>query len=280
VVARVFILAVGAALLCVAQPQRIVSTAPSITEMLYAVGLGERVAGVTTYCRYPEAARAKPKIGTYTEPSLERIASLKPDLVVIQKNPIQLAAKLERLNLKVLEVSHDTVEEVYVSIQRIADAGGVAGAGRRVNDRIRAHLLAVRDLVSAKPRRRMMFIVGRAPNRIEDLIAVGRASYLNGVIEIAGGDNIFKSAIAAYPKIGMEEILARNPEVIVDMGDMSQTDNVSEDHKRAVVALWSKYPSVAAVRNRRVFAVASDIFTVPGPRMAEAALAFAEMLHR
>ena len=248
--------------------------------MLYAIGIGDRVAGVTTYCRYPADARSKPKIGTYTEPSLEQIASLKPDLVVIQRNPIQLAAKLQRLNLKVLEVSHDTVDEVYLSIQRIADAAGVATSGRRLNDRIRSQLLAVQDLVSAKPRKRMMFIVGRAPSRIEDLIAVGRASYLNGIIEIAGGDNIFRNAIAPYPKVGMEEILARNPEVIVDMGDMSQTENVSEEHKRAVVALWSKYAGVAAVRNRRVFAVASDIFTVPGPRMAEAALAFAEMLHK
>lgn len=279
-VARLAVIAVGAALLCDAQPRRIVSTAPSITEMLYAIGIGDRVAGVTTYCRYPADARSKPKIGTYTEPSLEQIASLKPDLVVIQRNPIQLAAKLQRLNLKVLEVSHDTVDEVYLSIQRIADAAGVATSGRRLNDRIRSQLLAVQDLVSAKPRKRMMFIVGRAPSRIEDLIAVGRASYLNGIIEIAGGDNIFRNAIAPYPKVGMEEILARNPEVIVDMGDMSQTENVSEEHKRAVVALWSKYAGVAAVRNRRVFAVASDIFTVPGPRMAEAALAFAEMLHK
>ena len=278
-VVRVLLLAFTAALLGAAQPRRIVSTAPSITEMLYAVGLGDRVAGVTTYCRYPEDARSKPKIGTYTEPSLERIASLRPDLVVIQKNPIQLAAKLERLNLKVLEVSHDTVDDVYLSIQRIAAAAGVEPAGRRVNDDIRAQLLAVRRSLANRPRRRLMFIVGRAPNRIEDLIAVGRASYLNGIIEIAGGDNIFKNALAPYPKVGMEEILARNPEVIVDMGDMSQTDRVTAEHKRAVVALWSKYPGIAAVCNQRVFAVASDIFTVPGPRMAEAARAFAEMLH-
>jgi iron complex transport system substrate-binding protein len=124
----------------------------------------------------------------------------------------------------------------------------------------------------------MMFIVGRAPGRIEDVIAVGRASYLNGLIELAGGDNILKDAVAPYPKVGLEEILARNPQVIVDMGDMSQTANVTESHKRAVVALWRAYPSIDAVRRARVFAVASDIFTVPGPRMAEAARAFAEML--
>lgn len=260
-------------------PQRIVSTAPSITEMVYAAGLGDRVVGVTTYCHYPPDARSKPKIGTYTGPNLELIASLRPDLVIIQRNPINLAAKLEALNLKVLEVSHDTVDDVFVSMQRIADAGGVSARGQNVVLELKRQLAGIRARTAGLPRRGMMFVVGRAPNAIEDIIAVGRASYLNGVIDIAGGANIFRDAIAPYPKAGMEDILARNPEVIVDMGDMSQTEGVTEAHKRAVVELWKRYPAIAAVRNDRVFAVASDIFTVPGPRMAEAARAFAKMLH-
>lgn len=260
-------------------PRRIISTAPSITEMLYAVGLGDRVVGVTTYCHFPPEARTKPKIGTYTEPNFERIASLKPDLVVIQKNPINLGARLSALKLNVLEVSHDTIEEVYVSIQRIAESGGVSERGKKVTSNMRRQLASIRERASNLPRRRMMFIVGRAPNAIQDLIAIGSASYLNGIIEAAGGSNIFKDAIASYPKVSMEDVLARNPEVIVDMGDMSQTDGVTEEHKRGVVALWNRYGSIAAVRDQRVFAVASDIFTVPGPRMVDAANAFARMLH-
>jgi iron complex transport system substrate-binding protein len=262
-----------------APPQRIISTAPSITEMLYAVGLGDRVVGVTTYCRLPPEARSKPKIGTYTEPNLERIASFRPDLVVIQKNPINLAAKLAALKLNVLEVSHDTVDEVYVSMQRIADAGGLSARGHEVTDKMRRQLAEIGKRTATVPRRRMMFVIGRSPNAIEDIIAVGRASYLNGIIEIAGGANIFQDAIAPYPKVGMEDILARNPEVIVDMGDMSQTEGVSEEHKREVVALWGRFDSLAAVREHHVFAIASDMFTVPGPRMVDAARAFAHMLH-
>lgn len=272
-------LLLGAAVLGAAAPQRIVSTAPSITEMLYAVGLGDRVVGVTTYCHYPPAARSKPKIGSYTEPNFERIASLRPDLVVIQKNPINMAARLGALRLNVLEVQHDTVDDVFVSMQKIADAGGVTARGREVVAGLRKRLDAIRARTARLPRVKMMFVVGRAPDRLEDLIAVGRASYLNGIIDIAGGANIFKDALAPYPKVGMEEVLARNPDVIVDMGDMSQTEGVTEAHKRAVVALWGRYPGIAAVRRGRVFAVASDIFTVPGPRMVDAAEAFARMLH-
>jgi iron complex transport system substrate-binding protein len=278
VVIRLLIVLLAVTPLIGAQPRRIISTAPSITETLYALGLGDRVAGVTTYCDFPPEARLKPKIGTYVEPNLERIASLRPDLVIIQKNPIQLGAKLERLNLRVLEVSHDTVDDVYKTIQRIGEAAGASETARKLVAKMQMDLEAIRRAAAAHQPRRMMFIVGRAPERIEDLIAVGRASYLNGLIEIAGGKNIFKDAVAPYPKVGMEEVLARDPEVIVDMGDMSQTENVTEAHKRAVVQLWRAYPSIAAVRNGRVFAVASEIFTVPGPRMVEAARAFADML--
>jgi iron complex transport system substrate-binding protein len=121
----------------------------------------------------------------------------------------------------------------------------------------------------------VLFIVGRTPGRIEDLIAAGRTSYLNELMRIAGGDNVFQDAAVGYAKIGLEEILARNPDVIIDMGEMAQTDL----QKQAVAALWRRYPTLKAVRNNQVFAVASDIFVVPGPRVTEAAGELARMLH-
>jgi ABC-type Fe3+-hydroxamate transport system substrate-binding protein len=124
-----------------------------------------------------------------------------------------------------------------------------------------------------------MFVVGRAPGRLEDIIVVGQASYLNELMRTAGGQNVFADAIAPYPKVGAEDILARNPEVIVDMGDMANTVGVTTEHKRSVVELWNRYSAVAAVRNHQVFAVAADIFVVPGPRLVDAARAFARMLH-
>ncbi len=124
-----------------------------------------------------------------------------------------------------------------------------------------------------------MFIIGRNPNSIDGLVAVGSRSYLNELLTIAGGKNVFGDASAPYPKVGMEEILSRDPEVIIDMGDMATTAGVTEAQKRAVVALWGKYPMVSAVRQKRVFAVASDIYVVPGPRVVDAAREFARMLH-
>jgi iron complex transport system substrate-binding protein len=125
----------------------------------------------------------------------------------------------------------------------------------------------------------MMFVVGRTPNRLDGLIVVGQASYLNEVIALAGGENVFRDAVASYPGVSLEEVLARNPDVIVDMGDMADTVAVTEEHKREVTSLWARLASVNAVKQHRVHAVASDVYVVPGPRVVEAAKAFFEMLH-
>jgi len=271
-----FLLAVA---LSAAPPQRIVSTAPSITELLYALGLGDRVVGVTRFCRYPPEAQLKPKIGDYTSPNLEAIAALRPDLVVIQTNPIHLADHLASLKLRVLEVDQENIAAIYKSIHEVGAATGTEHAASELTTSIREGLDRVKARVSRLPRARMMFIIGRSPDRLDGLVVAGRASYLNEAIEIAGGENVFRDAKAAYPEVSLEEVMARNPEVIVDMGDMSDTLGVTEQHKRSVIALWDRVPTLAAVKQHRVFAVASDVFVVPGPRVIDAAKAFAAMLH-
>jgi len=261
------------------QPRRIVSTTPSVTEILYALGLGDRVVGVTNYCHYPPEVVKKPKIGSYTSPNLEAIAALRPDLVIIQSNPIQLQNKLTALRLRSLEINQDSLPKLMESIQQIAAAAGVASKGIEVVARIRAGLDGIAAKLKGAPRTRTMFLIGRSPNALDGMVAAGGPTFLNELIELAGGDNIFKSAVAAYPAISLEEVLARSPAVIIDMGDMAQTVGVTDAHKREVVRLWSRYPTIEAVRKGRVFAVASDIFVVPGPRIVDAVREFARMLH-
>jgi iron complex transport system substrate-binding protein len=276
---RGFGLLLLAAVLTGTPPQRIVSTAPSITELLYALGLGDRVVGVTRFCRYPPEARLKPKIGDYTSPNLEAIAALRPDLVIVQTNPVHLSDRLGRLKLRVLEIDQENISAIHKSIHEVGAATGTEQVAAHLSDSIRDGLAKIRTRVSGLPRVRMMFVIGRSPNRLDGLVVAGRASYLNEVIEVAGGENVFRDALAGYPEVSLEEVMARNPEVIVDMGDMSDTVGVTEEHKRNVIALWNRVPNLAAVKQHRVFAVASDIFVVPGPRVIDAARAFAEMLH-
>jgi iron complex transport system substrate-binding protein len=278
-VRRLIFVLCAAAAMGAAEPRRIVSTSPSITEMLYALGLGDRVVGVTTYCHYPPEAARKPKIGNYLQPNLETILALRPDLVVAEISGVRHAEHLPALKLNVLEVDDATIAGIYDSIARIGAAAGAQTAAGALTLRLRDSLGEVRRRTAKLAPPRVMFVVGRAPGSLAELVVAGKSSYLDEVMAIAGGANIFRDTLAPYPKVTLEEVLARNPEVIVDMGEMAETTGVSDRDKRAVVALWNRFPTLAAVKRGRVFAVAADIFVVPGPRVVEAARAFAKMFH-
>ena len=262
-----------------APPQRIVSTSPSITEILYALGLGGRVVGVTTFCHYPPEAAKKPKIGDYIHPNLETIVALRPDLVIAETTGVRRAERISGLNLNVLEVDDGTVAGILESIRRIGDAAGAQAAASALTARIRSELDGIRARAAKLPRPRVVFVVGRAPGLLEDIVVAGKGSYLDEILAVAGGDNVFRDARAPYSKITIEELLARNPDVIIDMGEMARTESVREADRSAVLALWRRYPSLNAVRGGRVYAVASDIFVVPGPRVVDAAREFEKMLH-
>mgnify|MGYP000633942891 CR=1 FL=1 len=277
-------LALWAALLCAAQaptapPKRVISTAPSITETLFALGLGDRVVGVTTFCRYPPEAARKPKIGNYLRPDLEAIVALRPDLVIAERSMVRQALSLPGLKLRLLEVDDSTIDGVLRSIQTMGDAMGEGAKAQALAGSIKDQLSLTRRSTVNLPRKKVLFVVGRTPGRVEDLIAAGSGSYLDELVRIAGGENIFAGAAVSYAKINLEEVLARDPDVVIDMGEMARTANVTEQQKREVVRLWQRYPSLKAVRQKRVFAVASDIFVVPGPRLAEAAREIARLVH-
>jgi iron complex transport system substrate-binding protein len=258
---------------------RIVSTVPNATEILFALGFGDRLVGVSSFCRYPPAARILPKVGSFAAPDLERIVSLKPDLAVVQKLPSDIRGKLAGMGMRVVEVKHGSVKETLASIEQIAEACGSRQRGIDLAAGIRRELAGIEARIAGRPRRTMTFIVGRNSGSASGLIAVGPGSYLDDLIAIAGGRNVFADAIAAYPKVSVESLIARNPDVIVDMGDMAPEGGLTARQRDEIAALWMKYPMIGAVRSKRVFAVSNDIFVVPGPRMVEAAREFARMLH-
>jgi iron complex transport system substrate-binding protein len=262
-----------------AAPQRIVSAAPAITETLFALGLGDRVVGVTTHCRFPEEARKKAKIGGYLRPSLEAIVALRPDLVIAERSPSNLATQLGGLKISVVEVDFKTLPDILASFQKIADAAGVAERGVALRNSIARQMDQIRNRVKPYERVKMMFVVGRTAGTLTGIIVVGGSSYLSELMGIAGGVNAFADAAAAYPKVTLEEVLARDPDVILDRADMGDQSAATEAQKRAVVNLWRTYPMLKAVKRDRVVFGISDIFFVPGPRIVDAAQSFGKMLH-
>ncbi len=263
-----------------AQPQRIVSTSPSITESLFALGLGDRVVGVSTYCHFPAGVERLPKIGTYLEPNVEVIARLKPDLVIVERLPNAARQQLSGLSFKVAEVDYGNLQKNLDAITAVGKATGAEAAARKVTQGIQQQLEAIRTASAKSPPRSVVFVVGRNPGSLEGLIVVGGGSYLSELMTIAGGRNIFADAPQAYLKTSLESLLRRNPDVLIDMGEMGQTVGVTDKDKQAVAKLWAARDTLTAVREHRIYAVASDIFVVPGPRMLDAAQAFAELIQR
>jgi iron complex transport system substrate-binding protein len=262
-----------------ARQQRIVSTAPSITEALFALGLGAQVVGVSKYCNFPAVVRALPKVGSYVHPDAEAIARLKPDLVFVQRSPSELAARLSGLSLAVIEIPHGTLEDVYRGIALIADTCGVHGRGESLNGRIRERLSAIERKARSKGVVRALVILDRKGGTLSDLTAVGPKNYVDELLSIAGGDNVLKSAAIPYPKIAFETVLRENPEVIIDLSGERNTEEERRSAKEASLALWRHYATLTAVREDRVLIGTSNALLVPGPRSVDAAGLLFDAMH-
>ena len=258
-------------------PQRIISTSPSITEALFALDLGKKVVGVSTYCSYPPIVLKLPKVGTYLRPDPEAIARLNPDLVVLQKTSSELVNRLDALQIKHIEVPQDTLEDIYTGIREIGEAAGIPTAAQKLIARMQQSFKHIQDESAKTPKRRVLLIVGRRPGTLSDLVAVGPANFLNRLIDIAGGTNVLSGgALPPYPRISLETVLRENPDVIVDLTGMEESESAREQERLSTEVLWRRQTGLSAVQSHHVYSVSSTAFVVPGPRSVDVA----EMLFR
>jgi iron complex transport system substrate-binding protein len=261
-----------------AGPARIVSTSPSITETLFALGLGDRVVGVSTFCRFPPEATGLPKVGTFLKPDAELIAGLRPDLVVVHEVSTGIDRKLAALRLPFVVVERGTIASVFSSMKQIGSAAGVPDRAEALVKDVERRLNAIRQS-AAMPRRRVLFIIGRHPGTLTDLVGIGPGSYLNDVIEIAGGINVLNiTGQPEYPRVSLETVLRLDPEVIVDTVDMGETPADRRQRATLNAGLWAAYATLTAVKTGRLYAATTDALVVPGPRVVEAAEWVARLL--
>lgn len=253
--------------------ERLVSLVPAITETLFALGLGERVVGVSTHCDWPPAARALPKVGTFSEPVAEAIVSLRPDLVLTSPSPGNETAvrAIERTGVRVAVVrSEGGLAEAREAMLDVARQVGAAAEGERLVAAIDARLAAVRGAAEGLPHPPAAIVVGREP-----LVLAGPGSYLGELLVLAGARNIADAIGGRWPRAGLEFLVASAPEVLVDlsmsMGEVPQEEDL--------VRAWSALPSVPAVANRRIVADRASLLLRPGPRIGEAAEVLLHAVH-
>jgi len=262
-----------AAASALAQPDRIVSTSPSITEALFALGLGPHVVGVSNYCEYPPQVKDLPKVGTYLRPDAERIARLKPDLVIVHKLANELTNRLTALHIAYAEVGRaGGLTDAYEEIRQIGEATGAKELAEKLIASMHARLDQIRTQTIGKKKPSVMFVIGRDPGTLTNLIVVGRDSFLDELIEVAGGVNVIaEQSSQPYPHISLETILRNQPDVLIDMGDMGSGPGERERKAKESRALWDALPNLSAVKQGHVYCLTSTAFVVPGPRSVEAA---------
>lgn len=262
------------------QPRRIVSTAPSITEALFALDLGNQVVGVSQYCDFPAEVTKLPKVGTYLKPSLEAIARLAPDLVVLQTSPPDLTDRLKALKIAFVEVPHGTLTDVFTGIQIIAKSAGVPERSAPLIGRIKGSLQTIQAKARTMPSPHVIVIVNRTPGTLSGLTGVGPDNYVNEILEIAGGTNVLaKPGLPRYPHISIETVIREDPDVILDLSSMQNSEAARQAERPELLSLWRQNQTLKAARGGHIYFGTSNALVVPGPRAPEAARILFDYLH-
>jgi iron complex transport system substrate-binding protein len=257
------------------QPQRIISLVPAVTEMLFALGAGDRVVGVGSFDKFPPEVEKLPKVGALLDPDLERILSLRPDLVVVYGSQADLRAQLDRARVPMFIYSHAALADVTKTIRSLGERVGAPERAGILAREIERRIAAVRTRVAGKPRPRTLIVFGRERLALRGIYASGGYGFVHDMVEAAGGDNIFGDINQQSVQASAELILARRPDVILEL----RADPLDPDTEARERAVWNALSSVPAVRSGRVHIIADPRTVIPGPRVAEGVEVIARVLH-
>lgn len=251
-------------------PQRIVSLAPGITETLYALNLGDKIAGVTNFCNWPAQARQKPRVGGFVNPSIEKIVSLQPDLIIAtadgnRKDTVQ---QLERIGLIVYVTNPADTKGILTSILHIGEITSMEKNARALVGRLQKRLNNVTAQTRGKIKPRIFFQIGLDP-----VITAGRGTLINEVITLSGGINIAGSDTARYPRYSAEGIMAGVPDIIL-FAPMANDKEFA-----AVKTFWQKFKEIPAVKNNKIYPIKTDLISRASPRIIDAIEKMALIFH-
>ncbi|MBN2020524.1 MAG: cobalamin-binding protein [Sedimentisphaerales bacterium] len=254
-------------------PSSIVSLSPNLTEIIFALGLGEKVVAVSSDCDWPAEAKIKPKIGSFWQPNTEAIIAVKPDLVVCETFPQQqeTAQTLKRTGLNVLSLRVESLDELLAAIQSIGRTAGCAEKAGQLTADINDQLNQIRAKTFSAPKLKILWVV-----QIEPVRVAGVNTFINEIIELAGGQNAIAPTGDQYPSISTEEIIGCAADVIVQSA-MGKQDILKQqaDAKQ----FWSRFSNLPAVKNKRIYVIDPDTVLRLGPRVVDGAYKMAVFLH-
>lgn len=257
------------------KPARIISLIPAVSEMLFAIGAGPRVVAVSSFDDYPPDVLTLPRVGALVDPDLERILSLRPDLVIVYESQIDLRRQLDRATIPVFVYKHAGLADVTTTIRQLGERVGQQEGAAAVIRQIEEKLRDIRMRVSGRPRPRTLVIFGRDALALRGVYASGGTGFLHDMLDAAGGENVFADVPQQSVQATSELILARRPEAILEL----RAGAMSPAEQRQEIAVWQALPSVPAVRAGRIAIITDPRTVVPGPRVAEGTELIARALH-
>lgn len=251
-------------------PMRIISLAPSITEILFALGLDQEIAGVTDFCDHPEAASKKTRIGGFVNPSIEKIVSVQPDLIIAIRdgNRAETIDRLTELAFPVYVVDPKSLDGVITTLQNIGDIVGRQENSRKIVNEIKAKRDKTAILTRFLPRPKVFFQIGYLP-----MITVGKGSLADELIRLAGGRSISENESLNYPSYNIEIVVQKAPEIII----MSSMES-NRDYPR-LIKMWQNWKSIPAVKRNAIHIADSNIVDRPTHRIVEGLEAMVRIIH-
>jgi len=261
---------VGREVLIPFPPKRIISLAPNITEILFDLGLDEEIVGVSTHSNFPEKAKTRPRVGSYISLDYEKIISLKPDLIIATGagNTREMVERLEKLGFPAYVIFPKNLEGILLSIDHMGQVVDRKAEALRIIQDMKRRRAEIVNLMQDVPRTRVFLQIGEAP-----MVTVGKGSFADDLIRLAGGENVAGEEKKMYPRFGMEEILKRAPEVII-----LTSMNASANYEK-VLQDWSRWRTIPAVKNGRIHLIDSDLIDRPSPRIIDGLEEMARILH-
>lgn len=259
--------------------RRIVSMAPSITETLYALGLGDRVVGVTRYCEYPPDVQQKTRVGGYFDPNLEAILTLKPDLIIMLEEQAESMPAMDKLKLETLVVSHKTIDGIIDSFRTIGRRCGRGPEGGWMARRFKDRLERIRAKTQGLPRPRVLFVLDRTGlgrGHLTDVYVAGADDFFDTIIKLAGGRNACRVRSVRNPVVSPEGLLRLDPDVIVDL---VRPDDLKKHGRRTIRADWKELSQMKAVYSGQLLIFEKSYACVPGPRLIRLVEDLARVLH-
>ena len=251
-------------------PKRIISLAPSITEILFALGLNDEITGVTDFCDFPETAAKKPRIGGFANASIEKIVSLKPDLIIGIRdgNRMDALQGLNDLGFAIYVIDPKGVDGLTKTVQNIGEVTGKEDESIRIARSILIRKELIASLTRNLPRPKVFFQIGTGPT-----ITVGRGTLADDLIRLSGGRSVAEDESAVYPLYSIETILSRAPEIII----MSSMEGKKDYSK--LIEKWQYWKDIPAVKRNAIYVVDSNLVDRPTPRIIEGLEGMVRIIH-